>query len=269
MTLIKLCAPAIFIVFALVSAGSSERQSSEVHPIVAVKSGCLLGGSGPQGRWLKPEVIAPLLRGNEKYHFYTLRGASGTGNGARPESVGAPCEETMQINVTGATDEHVALGGEWNAMPRALKTISPTDPVYRQAVASILRSKGLKNAIVQIKQAFRVDLDGDGTDEVVIAATRYAGGLTADSKANDYSLVFVRKVIRGRVQTIILAGDFHAKAATFNAPSQYEISAIADFNNDGVMEILVYGEYYEGHWSTLYGINSSKAEELLTCGCGA
>ena len=41
----------------------------------------------------------------------------------------------------------------------------------------ILKREGIEKPDVEITQAYKVDLDGDGKDEVVIVANRYAQGL--------------------------------------------------------------------------------------------
>ena len=97
----------------------------------------------------------------------------------------------------------VAVGGSWNAMPRALKIGSTESRVYKEAAAEILRSKGIENPKVNLSQVIQVDMNGDGVEEVLVSATNYAkfgsgGGMSPDSRAGDYSLVFLRKVVQGK-----------------------------------------------------------------------
>jgi hypothetical protein len=47
----------------------------------------------------------------------------------------------------------------------------------------------------------------------------------------------------------------------------YHLSAIADLNGDGCMEIVLYSAYYEGSSSDIFEINGMKAHAVLVCGC--
>jgi hypothetical protein len=47
------------------------------------------------------------------------------------------------------------------------------------------------------------------------------------------------------------------------------VNALVDTNGDGVLEIVVFGQYYEGSWSSVYRVRGTQVEEVLTCGCGA
>jgi hypothetical protein len=48
------------------------------------------------------------------------------------------------------------------------------------------------------------------------------------------------------------------------------MSAIADLNGDGKMELVHHGAYYEGSYTAVYQIVGSKAVEvkILGAGCG-
>jgi hypothetical protein len=93
--------------------------------------------------------------------------------------------------------------------------------------------------------------------------------VTPDSKAGDYSLVLMRRVIAGKAETIPIYAEYYPQAKQFNAPNWCSVSAILDLNGDGRMEIIVHGGYYEGAWTTVYNIDGKKIEEALSCGCGA
>ena len=119
----------------------------------------------------------------------------------------------------------------------------------------------------------RVDLDGDGEEEVLVSATNYArftqGGLTPDARAGDYSLVFLRQVVQGKVVTQIITGEYYPKAKKFTGPAEHRIIGVLDLNGDGRLEIVLSGRYYEGDWVEAYRIEGAKITKLFNMGCGA
>jgi hypothetical protein len=250
-------------------------SAQNVHPVVDIETGCLLGGVAG-GKWLEAEAIAPLIKGGERYRLYTLRGSAGKVVGAKVDPKGDPCGRSSNIAFKPEAKEGFAVDEGLNAMPRVPKMLSANDPAYRQVVAGILRSHGIRRPLVNITQLLRVDLDGDGTEEVLVSATRLAEGISiaggpmaVHAKQGDYSIVFLRKMIKGRVQNIIISEDFHTrKLEVDSTPFQFKIAAVLDVNGDGKMEIIVRGDYYEGGGSTLYRLIGNKVKDVFGCSCG-
>jgi hypothetical protein len=161
----------------------------------------------------------------------------------------------------------------WNVMPRLPRAIDPKDTTYVQIVSDILQREGIKKPDVKITEAYKVDLDGDGKEEVVIVANRYAqgfrelSGVGNETSAGDYTLVLVRKIISEKVQNIVLAKAVWLKGNEGPLPRANHISAIADLNGDGVMELVFYNAYHEGSGSVVVQLNGSKATTVLECSC--
>jgi hypothetical protein len=242
-----------------------------VYPIIDPATGFLLGGTINK-LWIDAGQVAPLLKGNEPDRLYSLNGYVATVKGTKPESAGAPCEETQVLTTAPAirvTSPLIGSGGPWGAYPRVVRSQSTTQPVYLDAVAAVLKENGIANPRVRITQLLRVDLDGDGMTEVVLTASSHVDGVLPSAEAGDYSLVLLRKVINGQVQTTILDGDFYTDAVDFAAPNDFKVTAIADLNGDGNMDIAVHGEYYEGAWTSIYEVKGSTVKEVLLEGCGA
>lgn len=253
--------------------------AQKVVPVVDIEGGgCVMGGV-QNGKWVKAEDMARLMKGGERYNIYDLTRRIGVRTGGKPTSEGAPCSATMYVkNMSPKEGDRglIAVGGDWNALPRVPRVESTRSPVYRAAVAELLRRNGIAGPQVIIDKVLRIDLDGDGTDEVLINATRAkrweSGDLSNDSNPGDYSVVLLRKVVKGKVQTIVLDGEYHLKSRdheTEGPPNVYEIAAVLDLNGDGRMEVIVQGGYYEGDWKTVYAFNGSKVENVFGCGCGA
>lgn len=259
------------------------RPQSQVSivavPVIDLEGGCLLGGS-VGGKWLKAEEMSKRMSGGDKYRSFDLNGEWKSMTGGKPTSQGAPCEDTLYVEVPKEILEslpqkaqYVGVAGKWNPMPRKAIVESNSSTVYRNAVAAQLKKKGIRRPQVNITKVVRVDLEGDGVDEVIINATRVnrweSGSITPNAHAGDYSIVMLRKIINEKVQTIMLDEEYHTKTANFSAPNEYNLSAVLDLNGDGIMEIVVAGAYYEGDWKIVYSIQGSKAVDVLSCGCGA
>lgn len=258
-------------------AKSVSDAAEKVHPVVV--DSCLIGGM-VNGKWMDASVVAPKLTGGEKYRLYTLTARTGEGVGTKPKVMADYCSDTMEIELSPRSTngtEVLAVGGEWNAMPRSPQLLDKNGPVYRAAVADILRSKRFVKPRINIAQVLRVDLDGDGRDEVLVSASYYTDGMNNDAgpmatrpKSGDYSFVLLRRLIRGKLRNIIIDGEFYpAIKADTGPPNQYIVSAVGDVDGDGIMEVIVRSDYYEGGSSTIYSVKGNKIKAMTSCGCGA
>jgi hypothetical protein len=258
----------------------SAVGAQKIVPVVdAGGGGCVMGGVR-DGKWMQSGEMGPLLQGGESYSIYDLTRKVGVKTGDKPTQPGDSCSDTYFVKNMYSSDAPanlIAIGADWNALPRVPKVESNDAPVYRSAVADLLKRNGITRPQVNIVKVLRVDLDGDGTEEVLINATRVkrweqGGGITPDSNPGDYSVVLLRKVIKGKVETIVLDGEYHPKRRNperDGPPNEYSIVAVLDLNGDGRMEVIVEGGYYEGDWKTVYDIKGNKAENIFGCGCGA
>ncbi|HMJ06666.1 MAG TPA: hypothetical protein VK474_10460, partial [Chthoniobacterales bacterium] len=84
-----------------------------------------------------------------------------------------------------------------------------------------------------------------------------------------YSIVLLRQVVQGKVQTEMIAGEIYPAKKTFSAPNSYRIRSVLDLDGDGKLEVVLDSSYYEGGATTIYGFKGSKMKEILTVGCGA
>jgi hypothetical protein len=275
----KAVASLIILSFCLIAPAAALAQKRVVPVVDVGGGGCLMGGV-LDGKWMKGEEVGPLLRGGESYSVYALTRRVTVKTGGQTEQPGDSCSDTYFVKNLYSSDEPVDLigiGADWNALPRVPKVESNNSPVYRQAVASLLRRKGIARPQVNIVQVLRIDLEGDGKEEVLISASRvkkwsFADSIANDSNPGDYSVVLLRKVINGKVETIVLDGEYHPKKRNPESegpPNEYKLTAVLDLNGDGRMEIIVEGGYYEGDWKTVYDIRGRKAVNIFGCGCGA
>ncbi|HEY0385413.1 MAG TPA: hypothetical protein VGC64_05350, partial [Pyrinomonadaceae bacterium] len=212
------------------------RRADVVHPIYDVDGSCLLGGT-LKGKWLGAQALVPLMKGGERYRAFMGTQALGEATGGQPTSWGDTCEDSFTIKFTPSLEERrgvLAIGGDWNALPRTPQLINTSDPAYRKLVAALLRSKGIRRPDVQLARIMRVDLDDDGVDEVLVSATRYLGGVSPTVHAGDYSFVLLRKVVRGRVRNIMINEEYYPTAKRLDPANEYQLLGALDVNGDGV-----------------------------------
>jgi len=265
--------------------------AAELHPIVEVQSGFLFGAIS-DGKWIKADDVSKSLTDGTSYRVYGLTQALGDAKGGKPTPEDVPCEQTISVTLSPKPDKGViAIAAPWNALPRKVQVLDPTQKVYVDAVSDFLKTKGIAQPKVKIDNIIRVDLDSDNEEEVLISATNYLGKdalvpgnawnkterVPMRSAAGNYSCVLLRRVVAGKVETQVIAGEFYPKAykskneddASFDAPNAYKVIAVLDMDGDGKMEIVVGSHYYEGEATTIYRCDPKKIEAVLEVGCGA
>ncbi len=252
----------------------SIPAQTRVVPILEMNVRGLLGGV-ENGKFIDAKTTFAKLKGGENY---TLFGIEGVNEGETKYTVKAPdenepCEDFYYFEMEDEAEAGIALGDgyKWNPMPRAPKAIDLNSAVYKKIVADVLRTKGIIKTTIKLTQAIRIDLEGDGKEEVLIAATFYdSGEMTPTATRGNYSFVMLRRIVGKTVQNTVLDGEFYTKNVEFGAPNEYTISAIADLNGDGKMEIIMHSAYYEGSSSWVYEMKAGKATEVkaLSVGCG-
>jgi len=254
--------------------------AADLHPIVEVESGYLFGAIS-DGKWIKADETAKLIGEETTYRVYGLTQALGDAKGGKPTSEGEPCDETLTVSLSPETEKGViAIVAPWNALPRKPQVTDPTQKVYVEAVRDFLKTKGIEKPEVKIDNILRVDLDGDGEEEVLISATNYFSkdeSVPMRSPAASYSMVLLRRVVAGKVETQLVVGEFYPKAypkakqeeGRFDAPNVYKVIATLDLDGDGKMEVVIHSYYYEGGETTIYRCGPKKNEALLSVACGA
>ena len=261
---------AVLVIPAIAGAAPAARSAAPgVHPVVWASYSGLMGGS-VDGQWKTGDQMIQWVKGGERYRLYSMTKSLGEGIGGKlsEDPHGSP-----GIEITPCPDadgEIIAVGGDWDALPRVPKVQSTTQKVYHDVIRALLRRKGLGASPVKIQQILRVDLEGDGQDEVLVAASTLAAEhISPGHDKGDYSLLLLRKIVEGRVKDILLSGEFHKKAADFDAPLVFDVAAVLDVNGDGVMEIVERSRYYEGQSLGVYTVEQGKVKLVLVGGWGA
>jgi len=247
-------------------ARAAGAQAQEIHPVVDAQRGYLLGAR-VNGIWREGQHIAARVGPGRRYRVFGAAGLLGEATGSRPTAPEDVCQESFMVELSPQREAgEIAVSGTWNLLPRPVTRLNPA--AYAAAVRPILIQHGIRNPVVRVTAALRADLDGDGTDEVVIAASRGSDDLGWAARAGDYSVVFARKLVGGTVRTIVLDQEYHPRANPQAVPNVYALAGAWDLDGDGQLEIMVRGRYYEGDWTTLYRLRGTTAQTLVSVGCG-
>ena len=252
------------------------------------------------GKWVSDEG----LQDNEDFREYRVRGGETCRvyGFSAPESGAATLEppdddphirsmtaRTGSGAVVGEGSARLLVTGGHNAMPRTAQVLPTDNATYKKIVSDYLSTRGLAVAKPNITQLLRVDLDGDGKDEVLIAAQNIVSederfSFAPDRplltpmmsptgvplrKAGQYSVVLLRRVVGSEAKNIALA-EFTSKK---NAPADadpfadsawvHKIAAIADLNGDGVMEVVTAEAFLRGLSYRVYVTKGASPHKVL------
>ena len=170
----------------------------------------------------------------------------------------------------------IAVANTSNPMPRTPRAQSLQTPLYVNAMTGLLRGQGWNGSRARLAQHYRVDLNGDGNEEVLLCAqsSDKMGGIS-NAKRGDYSAVALRfydaKREANKVQLVPLQIEIVQRDIEFGAPEGHEISSCVDANGDGAMEVVVRSQYYEGESITVFafdrrGVRQSPQRRLGVSG---
>ena len=257
-------------------------SAADLHAIIEIETGYFFGAS-EKGKWIKASQAAKSTGKTTTYQVYSLTKKTGQITAGKPKSIEEVCPDTLTVSLSSKPkDGVIGLGAPWNALPRKPVIVDATQSVYVEAVGDFLKARGIADPKVRITRILRVDLDGDGEEEVLISATNYFTENKSDHSAapfpeapidsprpGSYSIVILRRVVEGNVQTKLVAGEVYVKPDESVAPNVYDLVAVLDLNGDGKLEVIVHSFYYEGGQTTIYRCQPDKIEEVLSVECGA
>ncbi|MBS1965390.1 MAG: peptidoglycan-binding protein [Chloroflexi bacterium SZAS-1] len=253
---------------------NTDAAALRADVIVEAQHGWLLGGV-QEGQWLDAVAAAGGVRGGASYKLF--------GGGYHPigSAVGGeaiieeePCVDLTRVPLQFQVSDSLApigVTGSWNVLPRTPVELAVNTPAAQQAVETLLRENGITQPDVRVKRALRIDLEGDGTDELVVAATRYANAAdapTPDTAAGDYSLVAIVRSNTDGVSITPVVAEYYPQPKDFVAPNQHDLLGVLDLNGDGHMEIVLSEFYYEGASTNVYEVDGEQVTQVLGAGCG-
>jgi len=161
----------------------------------------------------------------------------------------------------------VAISAGWAIRPHIFEAFTD-DGTYAGHARDLLSARGLAVPSPVITQLFRVDLEGDGVNEVLVVAEDMPENFF-DAGEENYSIAFLRKVVDGEVQTAIFGASVSPESGV--EANTFSIGGVGDLNGDGKMEIVTSGAYYEGAWIEVweYVDDDIGPSPQLSQGCGS
>ena len=164
----------------------------------------------------------------------------------------------------------LAVTADWPLQPREVRPIGEDDPEYA-TIGAELMSDVATGADGQVVQAVRVDLDGDGIEEVLVTYERITD--TAIGAGGDFSLVYLRApAADGSVENLVVEKYVQEAQEDLVSPyptvGRYTVAAVADLNGDGVMEFATRYQFFESGGMVLYEFSGDTPTEIGSGGCG-
>lgn len=162
----------------------------------------------------------------------------------------------------------ILIGGATPRVPRRTTELPKVSTVYAGVLRRYLDTHGLKGAKTRITRIVQVDLDGDGTREILIEARNRddldSRGLTVNFGPTDYSVVLLRALRGGRVtETALAPGRTPAADGLVR-----KLRAIADVDGDGRMEVVLSYSAWEAFGGALWNYRAGTPRLLVEDGSG-
>lgn len=241
------------------------------EPVLTTDFGALGWWDGSQ--WLEAEIEGALpVVGGEDYQVILADDVTLTSAGPQTTlceplgNIGVDLADTTGLGLFPGP-YGVAISAPWDLQPHLYEE-ETDDGTYSAFAAELLSARGLNVASPVIKQLTRTDLEGDGVNEVIAVAEEISPGFLLEP--GDYSILFMRKVVEGDVQTAVLeATVVLSEDEAFGGA--HSLGTVADFNGDGKMEIYTNSAFFEGFGVAVWEyVNDDLGPTIrLQTGCGS
>jgi hypothetical protein len=223
----------------------------------------LLLGAVQGNTWLASEQSAAQFGGEWEYDVYTWANRTFPVRGRTPEF--SPTSSSYFLGTDVNFDDFGMVGvlHDWTVRQGDVQELSADNEMYKQIILDWLESQGVASPRIGIMHIFRVDLEADGVDEIFISSTHLDGSQHL-TKAGDHSIVLMRKVVENEAVTLPLVTDvYHSQQAEITFPATYSLGNFIDLNRDGVLEVVVDMQRWEGFGAIVYQVDGQAVTEVM------
>ena len=263
--------------------GSIATAPAQAPRDLCILTDFFLVGGFAHGQWLTADEIKPLIRGGEVYRRFSPLAPAGEWVGDPPQAEEGPGEWTRiparrpdggkgepdGSEAAPADREGLSVSCAWNPFPRPPKAQGLQGKAYLDEVRARLRANRLRAEPV-VTESFRFDLEGDGTEEVLVIATNADATIPVFRK-NTYTLVLFRRLVAGKVETTVLHEAYYREdqSGMADSPTGYSFGGVLDLNGDGRLELILRNGYYEGSGVEVHTLEGNRLQLVLSEGVGA
>lgn len=305
----KILLSCLLILLACTASAQERLTDFDMAKVARFGFGNILTGAWiPQEGW----VSAGNLQETERFHFLRIWGGESCRlvglNGTKETAVFSAIHSDHPGKFRNAKpgvhsfDTHAAsctvhepsglltIACQWDVQPRLPEPLPLNSQVYRDIVKRFLASQGLNIEQPVLSQLFRIDLEGDGVDEVLVCAQNIAvrgeacfeadkplakgTGLPGAAQPGAYSVLLLRKLADGKVAELPLHVFVSSKGSApvdddWTPPVVGRFYQTADLNGDGVLEIIAGTAFYEGYNYRVFEVKGGNVRQVLSCGAGS
>ena len=230
----------------------------------------LLGGVGRE-TWLAPDISVSRFpsAGTYSLHSFTQK-AKYFVEGSAP--VFSPNCQQYIVGFGAPLDESTGFVGVldgWDVMKRTVNELVDNEGFYRQSTINWLKAEGVPAPQVDSIHVYRVDIEGDGVDEVFISAV-HLDKFQHTTKAGDYSVVLIHQVVGNKAVTKLVVGDIYRSQEPDSShphPPIYSLTNFIDLNQDGRLEVIVEIQKWEGFGARVFQIDGDDVIQTLSAEC--
>ncbi len=192
------------------------------------------------GKWAAPARARVCAAKLELHGATASPGAKGRAVACEPEDEQVPDAVLLApAGKTGALEVSRPLGPP----PRAATPVAATSATYLDVVkahlATVPAPGKKKRPPALLLDLRRVDLDGDGTDEVLLVASSRRVGDTQPARPEDWSLALVRYVDAASKAPRIVELVRHDGTGEQRGPAELVVRGLVDADGDGALEIVL------------------------------
>lgn len=227
----------------------------------------LLGGVS-RDEWLTPDESVERFSGEVTYSLHSLEQEYKYFLWGKTPEFQRTCEN-YTVGTDAGLDEagFVTVVDGWDITKRDAVDLTANAQDYQHFVARWLALEGVDEPQPGTLQIFRLDLEDDRDDEIFISAT-HLDDSQHTTKAGDYSVILMLKVIGNDVITKLVVGDvYRSQEPEITFPRTYSLANFIDLNQDGVLEVVVNIQQWEGFGAIVFQIDGQDVIQSLRAEC--